>query len=328
MINPRSTIITISFVLATAIVVTSAVGLKQDDESASNLLDVEVIEESTFDRMDYFALEDANKVMALKANTLRIVNQRDLYFTLPDGLLYNESGEKIAFQAKEGKFKDLKQELFLDGEVTLNAREGNYKAKELYYNGSKAFLEARGNIEAKLVDSTTKDQLKINSNYMSSWLNEQRSLFIGEVEGVVKRDRVYEGSFNFEAQRMELNSAKSLISLNNDVMLQRNNYDLRAQKAEIFLENYNKKLKYYVLYDDIKLVEDLNLPGGGLQTRKAYSEKLEGYMSQGKIVLTGAPRVEQGNDLIKGYQITLRENVEIVEVEEAQSSFKLKKKKD
>ena len=83
-----------------------------------------------------------------------------------------------------------------------------------------------------------------------------------------------------------------------------------------------------MFYDDIKLVEQLNTSEGNSQTRRAYSEKLEGYMSQGKIVLTGAPRVEQGDDLIKGYQITLRENVELVEVEEAQSSFKLKKEKE
>ncbi len=91
-----------------------------------------------------------------------------------------------------------------------------------------------------------------------------------------------------------------MINLSDNVYLERNNYNLRAQRADIYLENFNKKLKYYVLYDDIKLVEELTLPNGTKQTRKAYSEKLEGYMSQGKIVLTGAPSVEQGDDLIKG----------------------------
>lgn len=328
MINLRSTIITTSFVIATGLVVNQAVGIKPDDVSKSNFLDVEIIEESTFEKMDYFALQNGSKVIALNADTLRIVNQRDLYFTLPDGLLYNDAGEEIAFQAREGKFKNLKEELFLDGDVAFKATDGDYNAAELYYNGSKDFLEAKGRIKANLLDNSTNDTIKISSNYMSSWLNEQRSLFIGDVEGQVKRKRVYEGSFSFKAERMELNRRKSQISLNQNVFLERNNYDLQAQRAEIFLENYNKKLKYYVLYDDIKLVEQLNTADGDFQIRKAYSEKLEGYMSQGKIVMTGAPRVEQGDDLIKGYQITLRENVELVEVEEAQSSFKLKKEKE
>ena len=328
MVNLRSTLITTSFVVATALVVSKAVGIKEDDISASDVLDVEIIEESTFESMDYYALQNGLKTLALNASTLRIVNQSDLYFTRPDGLLYNNAGEEIAFQAKEGKFKNLKEELFLDGDVVFKASDGDYQARELYYNGSKDFLEAKGTIEAKLLDSSTKDKINISSNYMSSWINEQRSLFIGDVNGQVKRDRVYEGSFSFKSERMELNRNKSLITLNQNVFLERNNYDLQAQRAEIFLENYNKKLKYYVLYDDIKLVEQLNTSEGNSQTRRAYSEKLEGYMSQGKIVLTGAPRVEQGDDLIKGYQITLRENVELVEVEEAQSSFKLKKEKE
>ena len=135
-------------------------------------------------------------------------------------------------------------------------------------------------------------------------------------------------SFDFKANRVELNMLKSLVSLSDNVLLHRNNYDLEAQKAEIFLENYNKKLKYYVLYDDIKLEEKLSMNDGSKQMRKAYSEKLEGYMAEEKVVLTGAPRVEQGEDLIKGYQIILRENVELVEVDDSQSSFDLNKDKD
>lgn len=326
MINFKSASITISFVVGTALLVSSAVGIKDFDDAASNLLDVEMVEESIFEGMDYFTLDEGRKVISMKAETLRIIGQRDLYFTSPDGTLYNDDGDEIAYTAREGEFKDLKKELFLEGDVKLTAKEGSYDANSLYYNGSKDFLEARGNIQANLVDTSTKDRLKITSNYMSSWLNEERSLFIGDVEGKLSRKRAYEGNFTFESDRMELNRAKSLITLNNNVFLERNNYNLRAQRAEIFLENFNKKLKYYVLYDDIKLVEELELPNGNVQTRRAFSEKLEGFMSQGKVVLTGAPSVEQGSDLIKGYQITLRENVELVEVEEAQSSFKLKSK--
>ena len=83
-----------------------------------------------------------------------------------------------------------------------------------------------------------------------------------------------------------------------------------------------------MLYDDIKLVEKLKLDDGTTSTRKAYSEKLEGYMREAKIVLTGAPRVEQGSDLIQGYQITLRENVELVEVDDSQTSFTIKRNKE
>ena len=77
----------------------------------------------------------------------------------------------------------------------------------------------------------------------------------------------------------------------------------------------------------MKLEEKLVIPGKKPQLRKAYSEKLEGHQRSAKVILTGAPRVEQGEDIIQGYQITLRENVELVEVDDAQSSFNLKKDK-
>lgn len=325
MLNFKSTFITILFLAGSIMLVSSAVGIKTIGAGKSNLLDVEIVEESTFQDMDYYSVENGEKVLEMTAQDLRVVSQRDLYFTSPDGALYNEDGDKIAYTAREGEFKDLNKELMLKGNVDLQARKGRYQAEEIYYNGSKEFLEAKNSIQAEVYDASTKDTIKVSSNYMTSWLNEQRSLFIGDVEGELIRKRAYEGSFSFEAQRMELDQAKSLITLNSDVLLERNNYTLTAQRAKIFLENFNKKLKYYVLYDDIKLVEELKLPNGTSQTRRAYSEKLEGFMSQGKVVLTGTPSVEQGGDLIKGYQITLRENVELVEVEEAQSSFQLKK---
>lgn len=326
MINKKSLLITCGFCLISLSIIFLAEGISQKENEASNLLDVEIVEESSFDKMDYFSLSEGKDVISLKAKSLRVVGQRDLYFTAPEGVLYNDDGDEIAYTAREGKFKDANKELTLEGDVNLKSEEGSYNANKLYYNGTKDFLEARGDIQANVRDKTTNDTMRIKSNYMSSWLNEERSLFIGDVSGKLSRDRVYEGSFIFSSERLELNRKKSQVSLSNNVYLERNNYNLRGQRAEIFLENFNKKLKYYVLYDDIKLVEELVLPDGTKQKRRAFAEKLEGYMSQGKIVLTGAPRVEQGEDLIKGYQITLRENVELVEVEEAQSSFRLNKK--
>ena len=42
-------------------------------------------------------------------------------------------------------------------------------------------------------------------------------------------------------------------------------------------------------------------------------------------MLSGAPRVVQGNDVIKGYLITLREKMEFIEVEDALSDVQVKK---
>ena len=150
----------------------------------------------------------------------------------------------------------------------------------------------------------------------------------GGVTGQIVRRRRYEGRLNFNSNKLSLNRNESKLTLDKDVKIHRNNYHLAAGRGEILLENFNKKLKYYTLYDDVKLIELVKLSTGEKQTRRAYAEKLEAFQAKGEVILTGAPRVEQGNDVIKGYQIVLRENVELVEIDDSQTSFSLKKKRN
>ena len=73
----------------------------------------------------------------------------------------------------------------------------------------------------------------------------------------------------------------------------------------------------------MKVTEKLITPNGITQ-RKAFAERLEGFGREQKMVLSGAPRVETESDVIKGYRITIRENVDLVEVDDAMSFIKSK----
>lgn len=327
MYNKRSVNIIIIFSIFTLLLIYQALNVKQMYSNQVNKLEIEKDQETEFSGLEYFALDNRKPAISLTANDLKIVNNNDLYFNNPVGFLFNNKAERLDYKAKNGSFIAEKKELKLNGEVILKTATDEFKSEKVYYNGFKKYLEASGDVNSIMLDSITRDEIRVSSQYLNSWLDEKRTLFLGDVKGLVKRKRVYEESFNFTANRMDLNQLESLVVLSENVNLDRNNYHLEAEKAEIFLENYNKKLKYYVLYDDIKLVEKLTLSNGQVQKRRAYSEKLEGYMAEAKVVLSGAPRVEQGDDLIKGYQITLRENVELVEVDDSQSSFDLKRKK-
>lgn len=324
--NKRSIIIISIFVAATFAVLATSINVKRKTQARKNLKGDSRVEEAQFDGLSYYVLLDGKPNISLDATNLKIVQNQDLYFLAPEGVIYQENDE-VKYKAEHGSFIGKTKELKLEGVVDVQTSEASHKSEKLYYNGSKQYLEASGKVESKYKDIKTKDDLVVTSNYVNSWMADKRTLFLGDVKGTVKRRRVYEESFDFKANRVELNQLKSLVSLSENVNLDRNNYHLEAQKAEIFLENFNKKLKYYVLYDDIKLEEKLNMPDGTVQIRRAFSEKLEGYIAEAKVVLSGAPRVEQGEDLIKGYQITLRENVELVEVDDSQSSFDLNKDK-
>ena len=58
--------------------------------------------------------------------------------------------------------------------------------------------------------------------------------------------------------------------------------------------------------------------------RESFSEKLEGYPSENLVVLLGYPKVNQKQDVIKGNIIILRDNNETIEVDNANSNFRLK----
>ena len=327
MVNKRNLTVVLIFVLITFFVLINALSVHRKGESISGPLDVETIEQTKFKNIHYYSNKNSIPDTVFSAEILDIEGEagsEKLFFTQSKGKVRSNE-EWVEWSGKEGRFNTKTQELFLKGEVSVTAAAGTHKSDSVYYNGLKNFLEAKGQVFSRVVDLTTLDVLNITSNYVSAWISEKRTLFLGHVVGTLKRKRNYEGGLDFSAERMELNQLNSLLTLENNVKLDRNNYHLESQKGEIFLENFNKKLKYYVLYDDIKLVEKMQMPSGETQVRRAFAEKLEGHISQSKTVLSGAPRVEQGEDIIKGYQITLRENVEIVEVDDSQSSFRFKK---
>lgn len=303
-----------------------AQNVKKNKESFSDLLDVEIIDESIFKDMIYYSLENNRKNINMTSDHLTIINEKSFFFENTVGSFFDEKNKETQFETINGKYDSEKQVLSFEEGVELTTSDADYKADELLLDQKNQKLMAKGNVESHLRDLKTDDELKIKSTSMKSDLEKKITYFHGSVEGELKRKRRYEGGFDFSSEEMELNQPESLIKLSKGSKLHRNNYDVEAQKAEIFLENYNKRLKYYVLYDDIKFVEKLELKSGQTKQRKAYAEKMEGFIAEAKIILSGAPRVEQDGDLLKGYQITLRENVEFVEVDDSQSSFQLNKK--
>ncbi len=123
---------------------------------------------------------------------------------------------------------------------------------------------------------------------------------------------------------MELQGLKGVIGLKENVFFQRGEMKVTARNGDVFLEQANKKLKYFILNDDVKVTENLLDANGRPMVRQAFAERMEGF-GQDKIVLSGAPRVLQGKDVMKGYRITMREKLEFIEIEDAMSDVQVKK---
>lgn len=328
MYNKKSVITILFFaVISTWIAVTSIMAgsskLNNEQLAAANRQ-----EKSHFINVHYFKAYSNKPSLELQSTDLVITNQVILDFEKPRGMFFMNDGRKANYTALKGNMHQTTEELELHGEVFLKDKFNKYNSDYLKYQGKKDLMNAHGNVKSVMIDKKTKDTIELTSERMSSKISSEIVNLEGNVKGKIKRKRRYEGDMNLAADKILVNSPESRVDLSNNVKIRRNNYYLSSGNGEIFLENFNKKLKYYTLYDDVKLEEKIELHSGGTQVRRAYAEKLESHQATGRVILSGAPRVEQGEDVIKGYQITLRENVELVEVDDSKSNFSMRKDKD
>lgn len=303
------------------------ISLSEDVEimNEDNTTGVASVEETNFVDVLYFQIKKNKPAIKLNSTHLQIRAEKYLTFKEPKGLLMKGLRE-INYSAAFGSMDQEKETLRLKGDVVFTEKDSRYQSSEILYEGKLDKLTAFGGVNSKIVDEKSGDRIKIRSQKLVSILKQKVLSLSGSVKGNIRRKRAFEQGMSFEAEEVDIKSLESQLNLYKSVKIQRSNFNLSAENAEIFLENYNKRLKYYTLYDDVKLEEKILLDTGKTQVRRAYAERLVGHQRSGKVVLSGAPRVEQGRDVIKGYQITLRENTELVEVDDSKSRFNLKRK--
>jgi lipopolysaccharide export system protein LptA len=286
-------------------------------------------QESYFKNIDYFYHSKAEPSLKLKALDLSIIGgSENIFFIEPVGSAYQNDGTQVDYKAERGKLDKKKKLLELVQSVELTTGEDFYSSDQLSYDLVKDSLKGRGSVKTKNISPTGDETIEVESDIFFGKPKSKRFTYRGKVSGKVKRKRVYEQGLSFKADDVKVELPDQLIQLTGNVTLKKQQLTANSLRGDIFLDNYNKKLKYFVLYDDVKVTEKVTLEGpSGSQSfiRKAFSEQLEGVMSERLVILTGYPRVYQRDDVIKGNKIILRESVEIVEVDDAKSNILLKK---
>jgi LPS export ABC transporter protein LptC len=325
--NPKSIIIISVYLIANALIVISSMRMKPGTAEAMNAAKSVAPEFTEIERLDYFHLKEGIPQMSLSAEKMRSQGEEMAEFEAPRGVYnYQQKNKTIKYSAENGLYRKAKDALTLEGKVELSSAEANYYADKIRYFFKKDLILGNGNVKFEGDDLKSKDHVVIYSESMRANPNSQVTKFKGGVNGSMERKKRYEGKLTFSSQELLFQGVDSLAQLTGDVHMKRDTYNITAGKADVYLENFNKSLKYFVLNDDVKVTEKLNTPEG-VQERKAFAERLEGFGREQKMVLSGAPRVEMGKDVIKGYRITIRENVDLVEVDDAMSDVQVKKKK-
>lgn len=283
----------------------------------------EASQESYFKVVDYFITENGLPKLDLIADELTLDNQKGTsFFIMPQGNAHNEKGEKVYYEGEKGNYDKNAAILVLEKDAFLKQETSEGRAKKITYYGNEDTIHMVGDVKTKTHYVEEGDWIFLNADEAFFYPETEKSKYLNNVDGLIKRKRVYEDSISFKSRILELDMKTLKADLTHDVWLKKQNLTATSLRGEIFLENYNKKLKYFVLYDDVKVLEKVMLDGQ-LIYRKAFSEKLEGMPSESKIILTGYPKVYQQGDVIKGNRITLRENTEVVEVDDSNSKFKV-----
>lgn len=300
--------------------------LRNDAEKRMQIYD----QESYFQGVSFYKVRNQKKILHLDSTELTVNSfTGKSLFVEPRGVAYTESAQAIQYQAKKGFLIQKENKVIFENQVKFNLDKSLLKADKVTYFMNKEEIVSLGNVYtlSRSEDKLSPEKIEVWSKKAYSWPSLNKSTYIGKVRGIIKRKKVYEESVKFRSEKVEIDLNTLKIDLIENVQLIKQLLTANSHRGEIFLENYNKKLKYFVLYDDVKVVEKVELEKDGRVSsfeRRAFGEKLEGLMSENKIILTGYPKVFQLKDVITGNKIVLRENNEIIEVDDANTSFILR----
>jgi len=327
MLAPKQTIINLLFVILSVTLISYSFTQNWDGgafKDYENLDDtVKNNQETYFKDIDYFLLKESKPHFSLKAIELVTNNtSKKTFFFNPDGHVFLDNGERVFYKGDRGIYDQNIEKLVLNGAVDVKTGETKANSDQMIYESLKDRVHLIGNVKTKTFFPEEKDWIFIDAEEAFMWPEANKSKYITNVSGRIERLRVYEDTLYFWSNELFMDMNINKADLYGDVRMKKTNMKASSRRGEIFLENYNKKVEYYALYDDVKLDEKI-VQGNQTITRKAFSEKLEGLPSEDKVILTGYPKVYQVNDVIKGNKIVLRQSTEVVEVDDANTKFQV-----
>ena len=277
----------------------------------------------------YFRSNARGPQLRLQAHFLKIKeNGKYIFFQSPQGVLLDKKGQSFHFQSDAAEYKQDQEILEMKGMVRINTLDSQLEAEQVRYMSAQNSFYAQGDVRSEVKNKQNGDRIQIKSQFAEVWPQQKRFRYWRNVRGKVMRKRLFEQYIHFGSNEIYLDMGQQLIALEGNVTLAKEKLKAMARRGKIYLENYNKKLRYYVLFDDVQVIETLTQSSGSWPLkRRAYGEKLEGYVKEHKVVLSGSPRVVQGESVIYGNLITLFENTNVVEVDDAASKLTIEQEK-
>lgn len=212
--------------------------------------------------------------------------------------------------------------LQVSNNVLIKQASAITSADQLFFNYKDNSATASGNIASLVNDS--KREVKISSRELNISDAGAKLTYLGLVNGQIKdlNSKSYR-NIEFKSDLLTYNDFKKIIFLEGNAYIKRGKSEISAINGNIWLNNNGSGVKYFVMNDDVKLKDEYISSRGKRVFRNSISEKIEGFATEEKLVLSGFPQVEQEGDIIKGNEIIIREDQEMIEIINTNSQFKL-----
>jgi lipopolysaccharide export system protein LptA len=291
-----------------------------DREAPTSIESVNSTQESRFKELQYFQSELSEQKTTLYADHAILQEGTAYYqFFSPRGQIFRPDGPKD-YKGDIGHFWKDKEVIELDKNVEVLDGITHISSDWARYEMANDYVLARGSVKTWRLNATQGDQHFIDSDVLHSWPKQQYSIYEGHVKGRLVPQQIFREKTFYEAQRIETKILEKKIDLMGDVFLTRGPMQARSVRGKFLLEGPQNRLERFFLYENVRLEE--KLPDQTM--RKAFGEQLEGIIARAEYILTGYPRVYQAGDIIKGTKIVLFEHSDLIEVDSAQTDFKVR----
>jgi lipopolysaccharide export system protein LptA len=267
---------------------------------------------------------DGAPIVNLFSQTAKIEDENNLItLVAPKGKYYRQ--DRIYDFVGDFGFLDNKKKHFnLSSNVQIKSEGLEAQSDEVNFYETQDEVVASGNVKTVNFNLKNFEKIFIQSESLMVWPGSGNLQYRFNVQGHIERARDYGPGLKFKTQLLDFLRVQQRINLEGSVYVERGLTKVQALRGEIHLENYNKTLKYYELFDDVRIEEVVPTRSGNV-LRKGFAEHLEGHVAEDKLVLTGYPKVYQDKDVIKGNRIVVRPKSSIVEVDDASSELRLEK---
>jgi len=270
--------------------------------------------------VNYFQVKEQKIVTKLTSHYLEIQNEITYLFVSPRFFYWNdhEANIPIEISSARGTMERHKQVLYLVDNVEMKQKDDYLNCNNAIYKHQQNWFECNVDVSTRMVDQNTKDIITATADYSQFDTKTHDALLNGSVKGEIQRKRTYDPKTYFEASKINYNAQESKVYLDQKVQVKQQTFLIKSQKAFISLDHYGSKRPNYFTFEN-QVVLNQKIPNQ--EDRNGFGEKLEGFLPENYVILTGAPRVEQGKDVTRGNRIILYEKTSMMEVEDAVTSI-------